>query len=370
MKIIVAMDSFKGSLTSREAGAVVRDALQAYGLTDVSVFPLSDGGEGMLDTLVAAPRVSCSVSGPLGSPVTAEYGVLPDGTAVIEAALANGLTLVPLNSRDPEQTTSCGVGELIRHAVTRGHRRFLLGIGGSATNDGGLGMLKALGMKACDTHGTELRGFGRDLYAIASLDASQLMPELKDCTFRIACDVENPLLGKNGCSYIFAPQKGADAETVQRMDAALARFADLTAALTGYDHRNIPGAGAAGGLGFAFLSYLPASLESGADLIMETTGLKDAICSADLVITGEGKLDSQTCMGKGPGKLAALAKAVGKPVWAFSGRVDAEESVLRSAGFDRAISITPRGMAIIEAMQKPQAKENLYQAVLCCLNEQ
>ena len=365
MKIVIAMDSFKGSLSSVAAGAAVKEAILAVDPTaEARVCPLADGGEGTVRAVVSATGgrlVTVEVTGPLGAPIDAEYGLLPDGrTAVIEMATAAGLVLVPECERDPMNTTTYGVGELIAHAMREhGCRRFLVGIGGSATNDGGIGMLSALGFRFLDREGKPVRGFGRDLGALRAIDTSGAMPELADCEFRIACDVKNPLCGEEGCSRVYGPQKGADAETVRNMDAWLSHYAELTRAALPHADKNAAGAGAAGGLGFAFLSYLGGRLVSGIDLVIAETHLEEKIAAADLVITGEGRLDGQSCMGKAPVGVAACAKKHQKPVIAFAGAVTSDAGAVNAHGIDAFFPILRTPTTLAEAMDEANAYRNL-----------
>lgn len=365
MKIVIAIDSFKGSLPTDVSGAAVREAILSVDPdAEVRVCPLADGGEGFTHAITSATGgrlVTLTVTGPLGAPVEAEYGLLPDGrTAVIEMATAAGLTLVSEKERNPLHTTTFGVGELIAHAVREhGCRRFLVGIGGSATNDGGIGMLSALGFKFLDAQGNPLKGFGRDLAALCEIRTESALPELAACEFLVACDVNNPLCGTDGCSHVFAPQKGADEETVRAMDANLARYADLSEAILPHADRSAAGAGAAGGLGFALLSYLGATLVRGIDLVIDETHLADEIRDADLVITGEGRLDGQSCMGKAPVGVALCAKRYGKPVIAFSGAVTRDAGTVNAHGIDAFFPILRTPCTLAEAMDEENAYRNL-----------
>ena len=359
MKIVAALDSFKGSLTSWQAGeAVRRGILCADPCAEVVVLPLADGGEGTVDALTSAmggTLVELEVTGPLGTPVAAVYGRIGD-TAVMEMAQAAGLPLVPPERRNPMHTTTRGVGEMIAHAAAAGCRDFLIGIGGSATNDGGMGMLAALGVIFRDEAGEELRGYGEDLIRLATIDTTNLLPILKSCRFRIACDVDNPLCGPKGASAVYGPQKGLDPTGIQIMDAALQRYAQLTG--DGSNYINHPGAGAAGGLGFAFLSYLNGELKSGVELVMDTVGFPSAISGADYLITGEGRMDSQTAMGKAPAGAAAAAKAHGAKVLALVGSVRSEHG-RNCQGMDAVFPIQPGPVALAEAMDLAFAAQNL-----------
>ena len=290
MKTIIAMDSFKGCLSSLDAGNTIKEAiLSRYPSDSVEVFPLADGGEGTVDVLTAGlggDIVPVTVTGPLGQPVASRYGWLPKShTAIIEMADASGLPLVPPAFRNPMNTTTYGLGELISAALSRGCRHFIIGIGGSATNDAGIGMLTALDYHFYQEDGSRVKGYGRDLAKIVRIDDSEVSPLLRECRFDIACDVTNPLCGSEGCSHVFGPQKGATPEIAARMDADIARFAALAERFTGNTAALIPGAGAAGGLGFAFHTFLNGSLTPGITLVLEAIHIADALPSAHLAIT-------------------------------------------------------------------------------------
>lgn len=365
MKVVIAIDSFKGSLSSREAGnAVLRAAREVFPAADATVFPIADGGEGTVEALVSANEgilQKCRVCGPLGEEVDATYGILPKTkTAVIEMAAAAGLTLVPEGRRDPELATTYGVGELILDAITRGCRDFIIGIGGSATNDGGTGMLEALGFAFLDHRGAPIPRCAIGLSALASIQTEGAHPALSECRFTVACDVTNPLCGENGCSAVFAPQKGASPEAVARMERALARYAILTEQTLGSSFENTPGAGAAGGMGFALLAYLGARLEAGISLVMSRTALRKALQSADLVITGEGRIDRQSAMGKAPIGIAAAAKRHGATVIGLCGCVGEGAELCNPEGIDAIFPILTAPMTTAEAMEKGRALDNLY----------
>lgn len=365
MKAIVAIDSFKGSLNTLESGAAVTEALCAvYPNAEVRICPLADGGEGTVHAIVSAlggEICRVEVTGPLGERVLAEYGVIAERRlAVMEMSAAAGITLVPEDKRNPLNTTTFGVGELIAHAIEKmGCRHFIIGIGGSATNDGGLGMLSALGFSFLDQHGAPVSPFGRSLCDIHTIRADSALPLLKECTFEIACDVTNPLCGERGCSRIYGPQKGATEPIIRDMDAWLSRYATLTRAVFPSANANYPGAGAAGGLGFAFLSYLGASLTRGIDLVIRVTDLEKYIKDADLVITGEGRLDAQSCMGKAPVGVARAAKKYHKPVIAFSGAVAKDATLCNEHGIDAFFPIVRTPCTLSEAMDTGNAYENL-----------
>jgi glycerate kinase len=311
MNIIVAPDSFKGSLTALEAGiSIQKGILSEIPNAEVEVIPMADGGEGTLDTLLfgtRGKRFQVSAMGPLGERVETEYGVLGDHeTVIIEMALISGLPMVPDEKRNPLYTTTYGVGEVILEAINTGYRKFIIGLGGSATNDGGLGMLQALGVTFLDEYGNRVRPFGLSVKDVVFVDFSTLDYRVKECNFQIASDVENPLCGPNGATAVFGPQKGANPEMVEILDLSLSQFARIVEKEIKTNLQEQQGAGAAGGLGFAFLT-IGGEMISGAELIAEATGLKDKISQSDLVITGEGQSDYQTLFGKVPGYIGKLA---------------------------------------------------------------
>lgn len=364
MKVVIAIDSFKGSLSSIEAGrAATCGVLRVFPFAEVFVSPLADGGEGTLDAIISAvggKYVEATVTGPLGDKVAAKYGVTPDGGAVIEMASAAGITLVPKKKRNPLFTTTYGVGELIRHAIlTSRCRKFTVCIGGSATNDGGLGMLTALGFKFLDESGNSVGIFGNDLKKIAKIDIKSALPELSECEFSVASDVKNPLCGENGCSEVFAPQKGATPEIIRDMDSWLSEYARLTEASLENSFADFPGAGAAGGLGFALLSYLGARLSPGIELVIDRTELEKKISECDVVITGEGRLDGQSGMGKAPVGVARVAKKYGKTVIAFAGAVTEDARALNASGIDAFFPILKSPCTLEAAMNIENAKANL-----------
>ena len=366
MNVIVAIDSLKGSLSSLQAGAAAKAGiLRAIPDAIVSVKPVADGGEGTVTALVSGlsgRSVTIAVTGPLGETVEATYGILPDHTAVIEMAEAAGLPLVPAEKRNPMNTTTYGVGELILHALDEGCRNFIIGIGGSATNDGGTGMLRALGCRFRKADGSEIALGAQELSELATIETEALDPRLKESHFSIACDVTNPLCGPSGASYIFAPQKGADPATVQKLDAVLAHLADMTAVTLGTDLRDQPGAGAAGGLGFAFASYLNGTLRPGVDIVLDAVLPESELRAADIVVTGEGRFDGQTAMGKAPVGIARRAKACGCKVIVLAGSV--EHSGVRATQqnpplIDAVFPILPGAMILEEAMHEDVAYENM-----------
>lgn len=364
MKIVVAIDSFKGSLTSLEAGEAVRRAvLRLDASAEVVVKPLADGGEGTVQALSGradAEIVSVTVNGPLMRSVTAEYCILKEtGTAVIEMAAASGITLISPEERNPLKTTTYGVGEMIADAVKRGCRRFIVGIGGSATNDGGTGMLSALGFEFLDKYKNPIAHGAQGLRDLCEIRTDKVLPELKDCVFGVACDVKNPLCGEKGCSAVFGPQKGATADMIADMDAWMRHYAELAKTVSRMADENAEGAGAAGGLGFAFLTFLGARLESGVSLILDEICLEEDIRDADIVITGEGRLDSQTVMGKAPIGVAALAKKYGKRVIAFSGCVTDDAEICNDHGIDAFFPILRNITTLKDALDTDNAYKNL-----------
>ena len=363
MKVVVSMDSLKGSLSSLQAGNAVREGvLCALSEAEVIVRPLADGGEGTVDALVeglGGEKVPVRVTGPLGMPVACEYGMLPDGTAVMEAASACGLMLVSPEKRDPRFTTTYGLGEMILDALERGSRSFLIGIGGSATNDGGIGMLSALGFRFYTAEGENAGIDGRAAARVERIDASGMDPRLLQCCFRIACDVNNPLFGPCGASHVYGPQKGATPEIAEELDAGLRHFSDVVRKRFGKSEDTLPGAGAAGGLGYAFTSFLPAKLEPGIALVLDAVHLADDIAGADFVVTGEGCLDAQTAMGKAPLGVAQLAKKHGAVTLAFAGATADGAAALHENGIDAYFAIPQAPMTLAEAMEPERAYRNL-----------
>lgn len=363
MKVVVAIDSLKGSLSSLDAGnAIRRGILRAIPGAEVEVKPVADGGEGTTEALVDAfggELRTVWVTGPYGDPVKAAYGLLrQQEMAVMEMASAAGITLS--SRRKPLCATTFGVGEMIRDALEQGCRHFIIGIGGSATNDGGIGMLAALGWRFLDAEGTECPPVAASLDRIAKVDACGVHPALAECRFQIACDVTNPLCGENGCTYVFGPQKGvATEEEKQVLDRGMEHYADVVAEAFGADNRTVPGVGAAGGLGFAFLSFLNGKLQPGIEIVLSALELEKAVQEADLVITGEGCLDGQTAFGKAPAGVAACAKKFGVPVVALAGSVKPEASVCNQHGIDAYFPILSGAMTLEQAMQTETAKSNL-----------
>ena len=364
MNVVIAIDSFKGSLSSLEAGESAANGIKkVYPDATTVIRPLADGGEGTVDALVAGcggKMTTVSVTGPLGETVSCQYGIVSaTKTAIIEMAVAAGITLVPPQKKNPLHTTTYGVGEIIADAVKRGCRHFLIGIGGSATNDGGIGMLQALGFGMLDENGNQVEFGAKGLRQLKSITTSHVLPELSKCTFRVACDVTNPLCGEFGCSSIYGPQKGATPEMIQDMDQWLGAYAELAKERFPKADAKYPGTGAAGGMGFAFLTFTDAVLESGINIVLDETKLEDYIKDADLVITGEGRMDGQTAMGKAPVGVAKLAKKYGKKVIAFAGAVQRDARACNDAGIDAFFPILRGVVTLEEAMKNENAKQNL-----------
>ncbi|WP_101841957.1 glycerate kinase [Halobacillus sp. Marseille-P3879] len=361
MNVVCAPDSFKGSLSSIEVSTIMGKAFQAADPEVTPVMkPMADGGEGTLEALTQATKhekVSLSCTGPLGEPSESWYISLSDHRAVIEGANIAGLPLVPQEKQNPDRTTTYGIGEAIRHALDRGERDLIIAIGGSSTNDGGLGMLQALGMKALTADGKEAGMFGKDLFTVQKVDFSGLDTRLAEATIRIACDVDNPLTGLRGASHVYGPQKGASKQQVREYDQALKTYGQLVEKELNKELADVPGAGAAGGLGFAFLA-IGAELQSGAKLVAEAVDLEDAIQQADLVITGEGQSDEQTIYGKAPGYVAELARLHAKPVILLSGSLGEDLDQLNEL-FTGCFSIVQRPSSLDECIE--HAEHNLYQ---------
>ena len=383
MNIVIAIDSLKGSLSSLEAGAAIsRGIKKIYPHADIQIRPLADGGEGTVEALALGMEgkiESVQVTGPLGQKVTADYGILEKSqtngkkTAIIEMSAAAGITLVKESEKNPLQTTTYGVGEIIKAAIAKGCRHFIVGIGGSATNDGGIGMLQALGFGILNKEGRQVAFGAQGLQEIERITDENAMPELKECTFRIACDVTNTLCGKEGASAVYGPQKGADPGMVLQMDRWLADYAALSRKKYPRADMEQPGTGAAGGLGFAFLTYMDSKLESGIRIVLEETRLEEYVQHADIVITGEGRLDEQTAMGKAPVGVAEIAKKYQKKVIAFAGSVTEAAGVCNEKGIDAFFPILRKAVSLEEAMEQKNAEENMsaaaeqvFRLIRCC----
>ena len=365
MKVVVAIDSLKGSLTSLEAGnAAKAGILTAIPDAEVVVKPLADGGEGTVEALVegmGGTYEKVTVTGPLGSEVEARYGIMKDGkTAVMEMAEASGLSLVDRKALNPWKASTVGVGQLLKDAIRKGCRNFIIGIGGSATTEGGIGMLSALGYEFYDEEGEILSPVFNSLEKIEHISDKNVIPELKNCHFQIACDVTNPLCGDNGAVYIYGPQKGVKAEERQTMDEMMSHYASVVSNFVGEDYSNMSGAGAAGGLGFAFRSFFNnVELKSGIAIVLEAIGIEKELTDADIVVTGEGKLDSQTANGKVPVGVARLAKQYHCKVIAFAGSVTDDAASCNEAGIDAFFPILRSVCTLDEAMDSAVAKNNM-----------
>ncbi len=367
MVVTVAIDSFKGSLSTFQSAEAIKSGIKrVYNDADVRICPMADGGEGTVEAIVCASggeMVEAVVHNPLGELIKSSYGIIRNsGTAVIEMSAAAGITLIDDKERNPLNTTTYGVGELIVDAVKKGCRSFIIGIGGSATNDGGVGMLQALGFEFLDDFGKQVAFGAKGLEKITAIKTENAFPELSKCSFHIACDVKNPLCGETGCSAVYGPQKGATPDMIRDMDAWLMRYGELTRRINPVADPDMAGAGAAGGLGFAFLSYLGATLESGIDLVIKETKLEEYIKDSDIVITGEGRLDGQTSMGKAPVGVARLAKKYGKTVIAFSGCVTPEAKACNNSGIDAFFPILRKPCTLDEAMNIDNAYANMEDA--------
>lgn len=360
MKIVIAPDSFKESLSAWEAcQAIGRGLERVFPEAELVHVPMADGGEGTVQSLVDATGgriVRTAVTGPLGTPVEGFYGVLGDGkSAVIEMAAASGLALVPPEQRNPLVTTTRGMGELILSALSEGVETIILGLGGSATNDGGAGMAQALGIRLMTEDGTEIGYGGGELGRIAHIDMSGVDPRLARVKFIAACDVDNPLIGERGASAVFGPQKGATADMVKQLDANLAHYASQVLADVGCDVAHMPGAGAAGGLGAGVVAFLQAELKRGVDIVVDATGLAEHAADADMVITGEGKIDGQTIYGKTPIGVAKAAKLHGIPVIGIAGTLAAGYESVHEHGIDMVFTIVPGVTTLEDALQHASA---------------
>ena len=366
MKIVVAPDSFKGSLTALEVADAIKEGIRrVMPEAEIDEVPMADGGEGTVQALVdatAGQMITEEVCDPLGNQIQADFGILGDGkTAVIEMAAASGLPLVPEDKRNPMLTTTYGTGELIQVALERGCRKLIVGIGGSATVDGGAGMAQALGARLLDKDGNEIPRGGGGVELLDRIDVSQLDARVyagrdarAPATTVVACDVDNPLVGPRGGPEVYGPQKGATPEMVKKLDRYLDRYADIIKRDLGADVKEAPGAGAAGGLGAGLMAFLNAELRSGIDIVIEASGLEQHLEGADLVITGEGMIDRQTIYGKTPIGVAKSAKKSGIPVIGIAGGIGDDASVVYENGIDALMSIVSYPMSLEIAMERAQ----------------
>ena len=364
MNIIFAADSFKGSLTSKEANEIMmKAAMDVFGKGEYHTILIADGGEGTLAAVQSGTsgyecRELC-VTGPIGEPVRAHYLIRGD-EAVIEMAEASGLPIVPVEKRNPLYATTKGTGELMKAAIQDGARNIYVGIGGSATNDGGIGAMTALGYRFLDCDGKELEGYGKDLDRIVTIDDSGVMPELSDCAFTVMCDVKNPLCGPNGATRVFGPQKGAVGKIGDELEQGMAHYQELLCRYSGEDISEVEGLGAAGGLGAALYVFLKAQMRSGIDVLLDLTGFDHLLEHADLVVSGEGKTDRQTLNGKVVAGIAKRCKKAGKPLYVVSGCLGSGIDALYDAGVTKMKACVDETVDIQDAMA--HAKENLYKA--------
>lgn len=353
MKILVAPDSFKGSLSSKEVLKAISEGIKRAVNAEIVGVPIADGGEGTVDALITSlggKIIDVDVVGPLGNVVKGYFGVLNDGTAVVEMAASSGLNLVPNDMRNPLITTTYGVGQLIKEALDAGCRKFIIGVGGSATNDGGAGMVQALGVKLLDEDGKDIPYGGGNLYKLKKVDTSSIDKRVYESSFIVASDVTNPLCGEYGASAVYGPQKGATPEMVEILDRNLKHYSSVIKETLGKDFSDVPGAGAAGGLGFSLMAFLNAKIKSGIDIVMEASNIDEKIKSCDIVITGEGNTDFQTAYGKAPAGIAMIAKKYGKPVVVLSGGLGKNYKNLYDVGVTSMFSIVDRPMTLQEAM--------------------
>ncbi len=358
MKIVIASDKYKGSLSATEVCRVIGKTIKEIG-PDIEVIlsPMADGGDGTVETLVESldgKFVELEVKGPLGEPVMARFGMIGSGTAVIEMASASGLVLVPAGRRNPMETTTYGTGELILKAIDMGSKKIIVGIGGSATNDGGMGMAQALGYRLLDSSGDPLGFGGKELVRLSSIDDAGINSKLLSTTIEVASDVDNPLYGKKGAAYVYGPQKGAGPEMVKDLDEGLKNYAQVVARDLKKDIAGLPGAGAAGGLGAGLAAFAEGILKPGTDIVIETTGLEDKMKDADLIITGEGAMDDQTFYGKSAYGVAKLALKYSIPVITINGSVLSDRNNIdekNSSLFSGNFSIINRPMTLEEAIR-------------------
>lgn len=366
-KIVLAIDSFKGCLSSKEIEQCIAEEIHRILPSCQTVcIPIADGGEGMLDTLIEATQgtfVSTQAHDPLMRIRPARYGILGDQrTAIIEMAEINGLTTLSPIERNPMKTSTYGTGELIKDALEKGFRRFIIGIGGSATNDAGMGMMQALGAHLYDKQGNELEQGGKIMEQIAHIDLNHLHPALKEATFIVACDVQNPFCGPQGAAYVFARQKGASEEQIRQLDKGMRHLALLIERDFSYNINKVKGAGAAGGLGGAFATFLQAHLQSGIDLLLDAVDFDRKITNADWIITGEGKADRQTAEGKVPAGVLKRAKKANIPVMLIAGKVE-DKACLKQMGFARIVQVSPDNLPLEEAMRPEVTRENTQRAI-------
>lgn len=381
MKVVIAIDSFKGSLSSNELGEALSLGIKKiYKDAEIIKIPIADGGEGTVEAMVEGTEgkfIEVEVHGPLMNKIKAIYGILGDGkTAIIEMATASGLPLVPAEKRNPNKTTTFGTGELIKDAIKKGCREFIIGIGGSATNDGGLGMMQALGYKFYDKEGKELGQGGEIMNQIEKIDSTQALKELSQCNFLIACDVDNPFYGPRGAAHIYGKQKGANEQMILELDNGLKHLSKILNKTYNIDISNLPGAGAAGGLGGGLVAFLNGILKPGIEIILEKVEFEKKVINSDFVITGEGRIDFQTVMGKAPVGVSKLAKKYNIPVIALAGSVADDADKTHEAGIDSIFSIINYPISLEDAMKKENSKkfveknvEEIFRLIKICENK-
>ncbi|MGX6592533.1 glycerate kinase family protein [Cetobacterium ceti] len=381
MKVVIAIDSFKGSLSSNELGEALSLGIKKiYKDAEIIKIPIADGGEGTVEAMVEGTEgkfIEVEVHGPLMNKIKAIYGILGDGkTAIIEMATASGLPLVPAEKRNPNKTTTFGTGELIKDAIKKGCREFIIGIGGSATNDGGLGMMQALGYKFYDKEGKELGQGGEIMNQIEKIDSTQALKELSQCNFLIACDVDNPFYGPRGAAHVYGKQKGANEQMILELDNGLKHLSEILNKTYNIDISNLPGAGAAGGLGGGLVAFLNGILKPGIEIILEKVEFEKKVINSDFVITGEGRIDFQTVMGKAPVGVSKLAKKYNIPVIALAGSVADDADKTHEAGIDSIFSIINYPISLEDAMKKENSKkfveknaEEIFRLIKICENK-
>lgn len=367
MNILIAIDSFKGALSSKELADVIEEGIfNILPDTSVSKIPIADGGEGTTETMVeglGGKKVRLNVHDPLMRNISAEYGLLDDGTSIVEMAQSSGLTLVEKEKQNPLNTTTYGVGDIIKDAIVKGSRNFIIGIGGSATNDGGIGMLASLGYKFYDKDNNLLLPIGSSLNKISRIDDGKRLEYLDECNFLVACDVDNPFYGTYGAAHVYAKQKGASQEEILELDKGLENFSKVIKLYNGIDISDLPGAGAAGGLGGGLKAFLNAELQPGIDIIFKNIKLEEKIKNADIIITGEGKIDFQTVMGKAPIGVAQLGKKHDKIVIALAGALTKDAYTSHDKGVTSMFCVVDMPMTLEDAMEKEHALEMVKNSV-------
>lgn len=379
MKILFASDSFKGSLSSERIGKLLEEtAKKVFPQAETESVLVADGGEGTMEAVIREQHGSyrqIPVMDPLGKTITASYGLLPDGTAMIEMAEASGLPLVPISLRDPKETTSYGTGQLIADALDQGIRRIVIGIGGSATNDGGMGAMSALGVRFLDSEGNILAGCGKNLERVERIDLAGLHPGVKEAVFIVMCDVENPLLGQNGAAYTFGEQKGADKDDLELLEKGMSHYAQLIEKEMKCQMAETKGAGAAGGLGFAFLTFLDANLRSGIETVLDMVGFDEKLRDVDLVITGEGRMDWQSSFGKVPSGIGKRCEKAHVPAAAIVGGLLKGYEGIYDTGISTVMTTINGAMELSEAMERSEelyldAAYRLFRAIACGMSIQ